>query len=163
MSRICVLSDTHDNLAAAERALVSIAAMRPAIVIHCGDIVSPAVMELFRGLPAIFVFGNNDDDRAALQRKARALGFAPLRDELAFAFSGKEICVYHGTLRRRLEALIASQDFDYVLTGHTHRVRNERIGRTRVLNPGALFRASRYTFAVLDAAEGGIRMIEVPK
>jgi predicted phosphodiesterase len=37
-----------------------------------------------------------------------------------------------------------------VCHGHTHRRREERVGKTLVLNPGAIYRANPHTFAIVD-------------
>jgi predicted phosphodiesterase len=48
---------------------------------------------------------------------------------------------------------------DFLLHGHTHEVRDERVGSTRIINPGALFRARRYTAALLTPATGALRIV----
>jgi predicted phosphodiesterase len=60
-------------------------------------------------------------------------------------------------MRRALE----SQSFDYLLHGHTHVKRDERVGRTRVINPGALHRAREKTVAVLDTATDMLTFLTV--
>jgi hypothetical protein len=55
-----------------------------------------------------------------------------------------------------------AQGVDYLCHGHTHVVRDERIGQTRVINPGALFRAARYTVALLDMAADRLEIVQVP-
>jgi predicted phosphodiesterase len=50
-----------------------------------------------------------------------------------------------------------------VLHGHTHEIRDERVGLTRVINPGALHRAARYTAAVLEPASDRLEIIVVPR
>ena len=59
----------------------------------------------------------------------------------------------------------SSQDdgVDFLLHGHTHTVQDERVGRTRVINPGALHRASRYTCALLDPSGKSVRWLEIGK
>jgi predicted phosphodiesterase len=49
-----------------------------------------------------------------------------------------------------LGELVHSGQFPYVCHGHTHKVRDERIGEVHVINPGALRRARRHTVAILD-------------
>jgi predicted phosphodiesterase len=61
-----------------------------------------------------------------------------------------------------LEQALAS-GADYLLHGHTHVTRDERVGKTRLINPGALFRAARYTAAVLDPSSDDVELIEVSK
>ena len=41
-------------------------------------------------------------------------------------------------------------------------LRDERIGRTRVINPGALQRARRYTVALLDTEMDALELFELP-
>ena len=49
----------------------------------------------------------------------------------------------------------------YLCHGHTHATRDERLGPTRVINPGALFRARRHTVAVLDLARDEVSFLAV--
>ena len=51
---------------------------------------------------------------------------------------------------------------DWLLHGHTHQVRDERIGRTRIINPGALQRARRYTVGLLDTESDSLDVLEIP-
>ena len=63
-----------------------------------------------------------------------------------------------------LSALIASGQFPWVCHGHTHRTRDERIGKVRVINPGALKspRDPRHpTVAVLDTEADMLEFIEL--
>ena len=57
---------------------------------------------------------------------------------LDFELAGKRILVIHGDDGYGLRMAIKSGEYDYVFTGHTHRVRDEKVGNTRVINPGAL-------------------------
>jgi predicted phosphodiesterase len=61
------------------------------------------------------------------------------------------ILVFHGHEPGFARAL-GTQGADYVLHGHTHVTRDERIGKTRIINPGALCRAAKKTVATLDLA-----------
>jgi predicted phosphodiesterase len=56
-----------------------------------------------------------------------------------------------------------AEDVDYLLHGHTHELRDERVGATRIINPGALHRAPRYTAAILDPKADDLTIIEIPK
>ena len=47
-----------------------------------------------------------------------------------------KIAACHGNKPEILERLVKSSRYRYVLTGHTHKVMDERVGKTRVLNPG---------------------------
>jgi predicted phosphodiesterase len=41
----------------------------------------------------------------------------------------------------------------YLCHGHTHCVTDQRIGGTRIINPGALQRAAQYSVALLDTED----------
>ncbi len=76
--------------------------------------------------------------------------------------AGKRIAWTHGHLDHLMaEALDAG--VDYLFHGHSHELRDERIGSTRVINPGALFRARRYTAALLDPASDTLSIVEVTR
>lgn len=145
-----ILSDTHDRyeiMGAAVRALQERGA---AFFIHCGDVCTPNLLDHFAGLPSAFVYGNCDWDRLALQRYAQSIDVPCYGSFADLELGGKRVAVLHGDDRPRLDAVLRAGGHDYLFHGHTHVKRDERIGRTRVINPGALFRASEKTVALLD-------------
>jgi predicted phosphodiesterase len=52
---------------------------------------------------------------------------------------GKKICCFHGTDEKKLQKLIDSGKYDYVLTGHQHEPMDRKIGKTRVIRPGGFY------------------------
>lgn len=160
---IGIISDTHENLPVLRKAIPALKSFSPSLVLHCGDIVSPAVLDVLRELPMRFVFGNNDSDRGGLRKKAEELGFGAIDDELVLTIGEKTLYIYHGTRAGLVETKADSQEYDYVIHGHTHRRRNERIGNTRVINPGAMFNASLYSFATLDLDTDTVEFHEIPR
>jgi len=158
---IGIISDTHENEKAIKKAVEIFKQKNVEFVVHCGDIISPPVLEHFRELKMKFVFGNNDGETAGLNEKAKEFGFEEITDENEFECNGKKFYVCHGTNKGKIEAEIASNKYDYVLTGHTHIKRDERIGSTRVINPGALFRIYPYTFALLDVEKDELEFIKI--
>ena len=66
-------------------------------------------------------------------------------------------------ITEKLDKLIRSRRYKYVFHGHTHRQRDEKIGKTRVINPGALGGA-RYeprTVCIVDLDKDDVRFIPV--
>ena len=96
-------------------------------------------------------------------KKAEELGFGAIDDELVLTIGEKTLYIYHGTRAGLVETKADSQEYDYVIHGHTHRRRNERIGNTRVINPGAMFNASLYSFATLDLDTDTVEFHEIPR
>lgn len=156
---IGIISDTHENEEAIKKAVAIFKDKNVDFAVHCGDIISPPMLEHFKGLKMKLVYGNNDGERNGLLAKCREFGFDDINDELEFEYRGKSFYVCHGTKKEKLDAAIQSNKYDYVLTGHTHTKRDEKKGKTRVVNPGALFRIYPYTIALLDLEGDKIQFV----
>ena len=157
---IGIISDTHENEEAIKKAVAIFKEKSVEFAVHCGDIISPPMLEHFKGLKMKFVFGNNDGEKIGLNNKAKELGFE-IADEKEFEYKGKKFYVYHGTKKEKLDAAIKSNKYDYILTGHTHIKRDEKTGKTRVINPGALFRIFPYTIALLDVEKDKLEFVKI--
>jgi uncharacterized protein len=57
---LAVVSDTHGQVQFARRAVRLLEPFEPRCLIHCGDIGSPAIPEVFAGFDAHYVLGNFD-------------------------------------------------------------------------------------------------------
>lgn len=148
--RIGILSDTHDQMDAAAQAVRMLRQAGAQGLIHCGDVGRAAILDELAGGPAVFVWGNTDCDRLALHRHGANLQIECLGEWGEVTWGDKRIAVLHGddlSLRRRL---LEGQEYDYLLQGHTHSKTDQRIGRTRLINPGALHRAAVKTVALLE-------------
>ena len=63
---------------------------------------------------------------------------------------------------RYIQERIEAQDYDYVLCGHTHVRRDERIGKTHIINPGALsYRTVTPGFAFLDVENDRLEFVDL--
>jgi hypothetical protein len=157
-----ILSDTHDRLEAASAALALLKSKGAEFFIHCGDVGGQQIIDLFAGLPCALVWGNNDYDRAELAQYAQNLGISIHPSLAGLTFANKKIAVTHGDdfpLMRRIES---GQQYDYLFHGHTHVPRDQRVGRLRIINPGALHRAAKKTIALLDPAADTLEFLTVP-
>src|SRR5690606_18961183 len=131
------------------------------LLLHLGDIETEAVIDELAGHNARIVFGNCDYDEQSLARYAELLDVHVDHPAGELTADGRRIVFTHGHLRGPVDAALRD-GADYLLHGHTHEVRDERIGGTRLINPGALFRAPRYTVALLDPASDSLEFIELP-
>lgn len=157
-----ILSDTHDRVGAARAAFELLRRGGAEYYVHCGDVGSELVLDVLVGLPSAFVFGNTDWDRRGLERYAAQVNVSCLGDGGELDLGGKLFRLEHGDNARTLRQSVESQRFDYVLHGHTHVRRDERIGRTRVINPGALHRTREKTVALLDTEKDLLTFLVVP-
>jgi putative phosphoesterase len=156
---IGLVSDTHGQMTYTRNAVEILAEHPIEAVLHCGDIGAPRIVDLFAPWPTHFVLGNVDDDDADWRVVIEAAGqhfhgrFADL------SLGGRRIAMIHGDDTQRLKETIASEKYDLVCHGHTHVPRNEQIGRTLVLNPGAVYRADPHTIAIVNLATLGVELL----
>ena len=148
--RIGILSDTHDRVEAMAAAMEILRRQGAEFFIHCGDVGSESVLDHLAGVPSAFVFGNTDWDRAPLVRYAEQIGVACHGALADLELGGKKVAVTHGDDFKLKQRILAEQRHDYLLQGHTHVREDKRIGKVRLINPGALHRAKEKTVALLD-------------
>jgi hypothetical protein len=158
---IGVLSDSHGRVTTTRRALAMLTAAGAERVIHLGDLGSCEVIDEMAGHDAHIVLGNCDWPEEPMLRHACAMGIAVAHPRGVLDVDERRIAFTHGHIdhlvRQSIEERVA-----YLLVGHSHEPRDERLGSTRVINPGALFRAPRYTAALLDPGKDSLTFIEIP-
>ena len=156
-----ILSDTHDRVETMAAAMELLRRHGAEFFIHCGDVGSERVLDHLAGVPAAFVFGNTDWDRPALSRYAEQIGVACHGDLADLDLGGRKIAVTHGDDFKLKQRLLTEQRHDYLLQGHTHVRADQRVGRTRLINPGALHRAREKTVALLDTVADRLQFLSV--
>ena len=145
--RIGVISETHGDFDRTKNAVRVLASLAVEQVLHCGDIGSPAIVTLFSDWPTHFVFGNVDRDHDSLRKMIEACHQTCHGPMATLELAAVRIAIVHGDDTQRLAETIASGQWDLVCCGHTHLAKEERVGRTLVLNPGAVTRAARCSVA----------------
>lgn len=149
--KIGIFSDTHDNLQQVAKAIRVFQKERVELIIHCGDWVSPFVPQYIYSLepkltvPIKSVFGNNEGDHMRfLERKDKeGWNIEFKKDVFPLEVEDIKIAVYHGQNPLLTHALVSSNDFNVVFTGHTHEALNEVVGEVLHVNPGS---TSGYSF-----------------
>lgn len=163
-----LLSDSHGRANATRLAVRALVEAGADAIVHLGDVCSLGVIDELAGVrapdgrpvPARLVFGNVDCEVASFTRYAHSLGVAVDHPAGRIVMSGRLIMFHHGhEEHREREAIDAGADF--YLHGHTHRLRDETVGSTRIINPGALHRARRHTAAALECETGRLRILDV--
>ncbi len=158
---IGLLSDTHDQLAAACAGVRTLRANGAEYLLHAGDVGGEQIIDLLAEGPAAFVWGNNDLSRTSLAEYARHLSVKCLDDFGEVELDGKKIALTHGDHEKAVRRILDEQQHDYLITGHTHVRHDRRVGRVRWINPGALYRAGVKTVALLDTASDLLRSVSV--
>ncbi len=175
MARIGLLSDSHGRAKTTLRAVSVLAGAGVDRLIHLGDIGNIEVVDALllphpdpkraardELLPAHLVFGNVDWEAEELGLYARRVGVQVDHPMGRLEFDGASLYFTHGDNPHLMEQALA-RGATYLCHGHSHEVRDERIGPTRVVNPGALFRAVAYTVAVLDTATDRLEFFPVSR
>ncbi|MFO8007922.1 MAG: metallophosphoesterase [Candidatus Brocadiia bacterium] len=143
---IGVVSDTHDNLLMARRAVSMLQARGAEAILHAGDFVAPFALKvlLSAGVPLIAVLGNNDGEVAGLSALCDDLHEPPYR----FDLGGRQVVLTHD------EALLTDElcaGADLIVCGHSHAPKVQAGPPLRV-NPGEAggWLSGRCTAAMVD-------------
>lgn len=152
--KIAIVSDSHDNLANFKTVISFIKKEKIKLLIHCGDVCAPAtlkeVLEDFAG-EFHLVFGNVNGDHFRMTKMAlEELPQLKIWGELGeLEVDGKKLAFTH--FPKFAQGLAASQKYDLVFYGHSHKPWEEKIGKTRLVNPGNLAGLFyQATFALYD-------------
>lgn len=161
--KIGIISDTHDNLYNLEAALETLRAEKVTTLLHCGDLCGPGAIKALAGFDVWIAQGNMDRSVGLAQTAVETLGSNRMAWLHQPTLDGYPIAMIHGDNEEVLGNLITSGQYVYVFHGHTHRWRDQRIGRTRVINPGALggIRYQARSFCVLDLATDEARFVKL--
>jgi putative phosphoesterase len=147
--RIGIMSDSHDNLPAIEKAVTLFNDQGVDRVIHAGDYVAPFTFKILSRLnvPLFGVFGNNDGEKNGLLKVATGVGEIH-EPPAVFNHAGFPIAVVHD-----LEQLPQADRSDYrvIIYGHNHQYRIDE-GNPVLINPGETggWLTGRGTVALLD-------------
>jgi len=166
--KIGIVSDTHGKTRRLKRALKALVKRQAEAIVHCGDVLDEEHVALLGeySLPTYLVAGNMDRHLTGrLAQAAAEAGVVFAEDVLIVPLGdGRKLAVIHGNREELLAELLHGGRFAYLCHGHTHRRRDERIGATRVLNPGALHHphgTSRRTVLLLDTSADTVEEIEL--
>ncbi len=161
-----LISDTHDNLPAVEKAVKFLNESKVGLVLHAGDYCSPFVIAKFKALNCrlIGVFGNNDGDHAFLRKRFAETGNCEVRGRFALVeVEDFKIALLHGDEPELLDALVNCGGFDAVVHGHSHIVVNKAKSKTMLVNPGEVcgYLYGKSSIALLDTIKREAIIIEL--
>ena len=143
--KVCILSDSHDNIPLLEAAVRCAREQGAEHVLHCGDVVAPSTLGVLQpmGLPVHVIHGNNMGDMHMLSRISH-------QEDSVVTYHGQDAGIELADRRILLvhyphyaRAIATTGDWDIECCGHSHRAGVERIanlkgGNTRVVNPGTI-------------------------
>lgn len=154
--KLALFSDTHNNWNGLQSAIDKAETVRCDVALFAGDLDKPAGVEVlaeFSG-PVHHIVGNIDTRLERMQTEAARTNNVIYHGEVCdISRDGLRIFMNHYP---EVVAAKAQQDtYDLCVHGHTHQFRDEKVGSTRLINPGALTRRrSRPEWASLDTETG---------
>lgn len=157
---IGIISDTHDNVPNIKKAVDIFKAKKVDLVIHLGDLVAPVTALYFRGLKTKFIKGNCDGDVEMMKEKIKEIDGEFLGVSSELNISNKKMFLIHEP--DKVNELALSGKYDYILHGHDHRAKDEKIGKTRIINPGTHYLGNPiHTIALLDLEKDKVEFIGI--
>ncbi len=161
--RIGLISDTHDDIRTLDAAVARFREAQVLVVLHAGDVTSASTLKVLDDFAVWLARGNMDQDPRLAPTVAEHFGPERLARLHTLNFDGVQVALTHGDSWQQLTALVRAATYAYVIHGHTHVRRDEIIGPTRIINPGALSsaRGQRATCAIVDLATGELQWIEL--
>jgi putative phosphoesterase len=132
------MSDTHDHIWNARKAIAHITERDAGAIIHCGDFVAPFMLkELEKAkIPVHGVFGNNDGDQYLLTKMSLTEFSNITLYGLAGEIEVNDFKVAFTHYRAVADGLAAGGTYDLVCFGHSHEAFLGKVGNTDLLNPG---------------------------
>ena len=164
------MSDSHGGAQITQRAANMLVDQGADVLLHLGDIGTAEVIEslLVAGpqagqiVPVRLVFGNTDWDEPALARHARNLGIRVDHPTGRIELGAGVLKFMHGHDQRAMHQAL-QQKVAYLCYGHTHTAADHRQGPTRLINPGALFRARQLSIGLLDTNRDELSFLQLTK
>ncbi len=158
--KLGVLSDTHDNLSAIEKAVTALNKAGADLVIHLGDYCAPFSLRPLKGLEMDWmgVLGNNDGEIHGLLEASEG---KIRRGNLSLEIGGRRIFADH--VNPLKDALADSGHFDLLLYGHTHALEIYERNGCLCVNPGEVcgYLTGRRTVVCFDLDELSADRVDV--
>jgi putative phosphoesterase len=159
--KLAIISDTHDNVPNLEKALAWMKENNIEQIIHCGDLCAPSVLANVL-VPNFFgqihmIFGNVEDRGLLPQVAAKFPQVIHYDNRGEVELGAKKIAFVHFPEKGR--ELARSGRYDLVFYGHNHKPWEEKIGNTRLVNPGTLAGLfAKATFAVYNTENDQVEL-----
>lgn len=162
--QIAIISDIHNNETNLKKVLDFCAEKKIEKIICCGDLASQETLDFlcdnFAG-EIFYTFGNMDNDHL------RNFEFVPeyknaklFKDFGETEIANKKIAFVH--FPNVAKKLAATEKYDFVFFGHTHKPWEEMIGKCKILNPGNVT-GDLYppTFAVWNTEDDKFELVRI--
>ncbi len=132
---IGIMSDSHDNCNAVNKAVSFFNSVECELVIHAGDFVAPFAARKLEQLkcPVKAVFGNCDGEKKGLKKAFESLGTIS-KEPLTFANKKVNFLVTHTHFK--VKDYKAAGNYHVIIYGHTHKPEISKNRGIIIINPG---------------------------
>lgn len=152
MSKICIISDSHDRLSSLKFLFETLNKNNVSTIFHAGDAVFPPFFnDFFKYEFTIhFVRGNNDGEYEFLKATLQKNNSYFYPEYMDIKMENKRIFMIHKD--DLVIPLALSGLYDIIIYGHTHRLDIKKENNTLLINPGALsgYLTDFRSFVILD-------------
>ncbi|MFX1449581.1 MAG: metallophosphoesterase [Promethearchaeota archaeon] len=166
MVKIGIISDTHDNIDTAKKAVQYFNSNNIDYCLHAGDIIAPFMAKLvFNDLKCkenmILVQGNNDGEITGNRLNFTNIGCKFAGNYYVGTIDNKKILMQHDIHPTILDSLGSSDKFDIIIYGHTHSAEIKKVGNTMIINPGECcgILSGKNTIAIIDTQKMAAEII----
>ncbi len=161
ISKVGILSDSHDNMPKIRAAVELFNRNKVDFVIHAGDLVAPFTAREIKKLacPYNIVLGNNDGEILGLYKTFEGNVFQP---PFRIKINDKKVIVLHDAMI--LDNLENLKNYDLIIYGHDHHARIEKLeDRTLIVNPGECggWLTGKCSVAIWDVLANSAEIIEL--
>ncbi len=166
MSKIAILSDSHDQVANMAAAIRFCNENSIETVIHCGDLISPFMLQQLTKLQGVvhLIYGNNVGDQHLISSRCKNtyenIFHHGIMAELDI-YNKKIAAVHYPEVAR---GLASQSSYDIVCFGHNHTFEVSKTKNTVLINPGQMMGENNETgFIILDCITMNYRRVFVGK
>ena len=140
MTKVAILSDSHDSIQNLETVLQQVRNSGAAVLLHCGDLCAPFMLDrLAKGFsgPIHVIFGNNDGDGRLLHTIAVKYAHVTLHGIYAeLTVANRQIALIH--YPEPAQRIAQANQLDLVCYGHNHQKQYAQISKSYLVNPGEI-------------------------
>ena len=158
MSKIAIISDSHDNIPRIDQMLTKIKKENIKTIIHCGDVCTRDTLKyLYQNFDGqIYLSIGNIDYDHEIKEKINNVKIFPKFGELKI----ENLNIAFSHFPEIAKELAETKKYDYIFYGHTHKPWEENINNCKIINSGTLAGVwNKSTFAILDTETRKVELI----
>ena len=151
--KISIMSDSHENWANLQKAIDISNSHECKYLLFAGDMISPQGIDIFSTFngDVKIVWGNNENEKVQIVKKCEKYPNVGIFNEFyEEILNSTRVFMIH--YPKFSELASKSCEYDLVVHGHTHKIRNEIINNCLLVNPGEIqgYLTGVSTFMIYD-------------